>query len=119
MHLINELTDHIGQEVILQGWLTKKRSSGKISFLQIRDGSGTVQGVASRAELSEQAWEETERVTQESTVRMVGTVQEDKRAPSGVEVHVTDFAILQLAVDFPITPVISGCARAGSGPHSG
>jgi asparaginyl-tRNA synthetase len=110
MHLINELTDHIGQEVILQGWLTKKRSSGKISFLQIRDGSGTVQGVASRAELSEQAWEETERVTQESTVRMVGTVQEDKRAPSGVEVHVTDFAILQLAVDFPITPKEHGTA---------
>jgi asparaginyl-tRNA synthetase len=110
MHLINELTDHIGQEVILQGWLTKKRSSGKISFLQIRDGSGTVQGVASRAELSEQTWEETERVTQESTVRMVGTVQEDKRAPSGVEVHVTDFAILQLAVDFPITPKEHGTA---------
>lgn len=110
MHLIKELANHIGQEVILQGWLTKKRSSGKISFLQIRDGSGIVQGVASRAELSEEAWEETQKVTQESTVRMVGTVQEDKRAPSGFEVHVTDFAVLQLAVDFPITPKEHGTA---------
>jgi asparaginyl-tRNA synthetase len=110
MHLINELANHIGQEVILQGWLTQKRSSGKISFLQIRDGSGVVQGVASRAELSEQAWEETQSVTQESSVRMTGTVQEDKRAPSGVEVHVTDFAVLQLAVDYPITPKEHGTA---------
>jgi asparaginyl-tRNA synthetase len=110
MHLINELANHIGQEVILQGWLTKKRSSGKISFLQIRDGSGVVQGVASRADLTEPAWEEAQRVTQESTVRMTGTVQEDKRAPSGVEVHVTDFAILQLAVDYPITPKEHGTA---------
>ncbi|MGB3561750.1 MAG: amino acid--tRNA ligase-related protein, partial [Thermoanaerobaculia bacterium] len=110
MHLINELANHIGQEVILQGWLTKKRSSGKISFLQIRDGSGIVQGVASRADLTEQAWEEAQRVTQESTVRMTGTVQEDKRAPDGVEVHVTDFAIFQLAVDYPITPKEHGTA---------
>ncbi|MEE9561434.1 MAG: amino acid--tRNA ligase-related protein, partial [Thermoanaerobaculia bacterium] len=110
MHLINDLANQIGQEVILQGWLTKKRSSGKISFLQIRDGTGIVQGVASRADLTEQAWEEAQRVTQESTVRMTGTVQEDKRAPDGVEVHVTDFAILQLAVDYPITPKEHGTA---------
>ena len=87
----------------LRGWLANKRSSGKIAFLQIRDGSGVVQAVASRAEISETAWEDAQRVTQESTVRVTGKVQADTRAPSGVELHVTDFEVAALAEEFPIT----------------
>ena len=100
---IHRLLQHVGEEVELQGWLANKRSSGKIAFLQIRDGSGVVQAVASRAEVPEAAWEDAQRVTQESTVRVTGTVQEDSRAPSGVELHVSDFAVEALSEDYPIT----------------
>jgi asparaginyl-tRNA synthetase len=103
MTRIHELSQNVGQEVVLQGWLVNKRSSGKIAFLQVRDGSGVVQAVASRADLSPAAWEDAQRVTQESTIRLVGTVQEDKRAPSGVEIHATDFAVESLTEDYPIT----------------
>ena len=103
MTRIHQLSKHLGQEVELRGWLANKRSSGKIAFLQVRDGSGVVQAVASRADLSEAAWEDALRVTQESTVRLTGTVQEDKRAPSGVEIHATDFSVEALTEDFPIT----------------
>ncbi len=110
MHRISELADHLDKQVSLRGWLTKKRSSGKIAFLQIRDGSGTVQAVASRADVAEEAWEAAQRVTQESAVRLRGTVREDRRAPSGVEIHLQDFAVDQLAEDFPITPKEHGTA---------
>ena len=107
---IRRLAGHVGQEVELRGWLENKRSSGKIAFLQVRDGSGTVQAVASRADVPEAAWAEVERATQESTVRLVGTVKEDKRSPSGVEVQLGDFAVLHLTEDYPITPKEHGTA---------
>jgi asparaginyl-tRNA synthetase len=110
MNEIRELGNLIGQKVSLRGWLAKKRSSGKIAFLQLRDGSGVVQAVASRSDIAEAAWEETERATQESTIWLEGTVQEDKRAPSGVEIHVTDFRVDHLTEDFPITPKEHGTA---------
>lgn len=107
---IRRLKEHVGEQVSLQGWLVAKRSSGKIGFLQVRDGSGVVQGVASRAEVPAAAWAEVERVTQESTVRMTGTVREDKRSPSGVELHLSDFAVDFLTEEFPITPKEHGTA---------
>lgn len=107
---IRRLKEHVGEQVTLQGWLVAKRSSGKIGFLQVRDGSGVVQGVASRAEVPAVAWAEVERVTQESTVRMTGTVREDKRSPSGVELHLSDFAVDFLTEEFPITPKEHGTA---------
>lgn len=107
---IKRLKEHVGEQVSLQGWLVAKRSSGKIGFLQVRDGSGVVQGVASRAEVPAAAWAEVERVTQESTVRMTGTVREDKRSPSGVELHLSDFAVDFLTEEFPITPKEHGTA---------
>ena len=110
MSEIRDLGRLIGETVTLRGWLAKKRSSGKIGFLQIRDGSGVVQAVASKSDLSASAWEEVERATQESTVRLEGTVQEDKRAPSGVEIHVTDFGLEHLTEEFPITPKEHGTA---------
>jgi asparaginyl-tRNA synthetase len=110
MTTIRELSTQVGSEVELHGWLANKRSSGKIAFLQIRDGSGVVQAVASPAEVSVAAWEDVQRVTQESTIRLRGTVQEDKRAPSGVEIHATDFAVDALTDEFPISKKEHGTA---------
>ena len=107
---ISDLSTKVGETVELRGWLMGKRSSGKIAFVQLRDGSGVVQGVASRSDVSEEAWEEIQRVTQESTIRATGVVQADARAPSGVEVHLQDFAVDHLTEDFPITPKEHGTA---------
>jgi len=107
---IRHLLDHEGREVLLRGWLENFRSSGKIAFLQVRDGSGTVQCVVSRKEVPEAAWEDVDRATQESTVRVTGTVSADERAPGGVELHVTDFALLARTEDYPITPKEHGTA---------
>ena len=101
---IRKLKEHVGASVELAGWLQAKRSSGKLGFLQVRDGTGVVQAVASRKELPEEAWAEVERVTQESTVRLTGTVAADPRSPLGVEIHLATFEIVHLTQDFPITP---------------
>jgi asparaginyl-tRNA synthetase len=107
---IRQLADHIGESVTLLGWVAGRRSSGKIAFVQMRDGSGAVQLVASRSDVDEASWEALERVTQESTVRALGLVREDKRAPSGVEIHLSAFAILDLSQEFPISPKEHGTA---------
>ena len=101
---VSKLSEHIGETVTVRGWLTQKRSSGKIGFVEVRDGSAVVQTVASRAELSESAWQEVQRAAQESTVRVTGRVHEDARSPGGVELHVTDFVVESLSEDFPISP---------------
>lgn len=107
---IRELSQHVGQEVELSGWIDNKRSSGKIAFLQVRATGGVVQAVAGRKDVSEEAWADIERVTQESTVRVRGTVKEDKRSPIGVEVQAHGFEILSLTQDYPITPKEHGTA---------
>ncbi len=107
---IRHLRDHPGASVEIRGWLSNKRRSGKIGFLQLRDGSGTVQAIANRAELSEQAWEDVKRVSQESTIRAVGKVNLDDRAKGGVELHLTDFVVEHLTVDFPIANKEQGTA---------
>ncbi len=105
-----ELAAHADQEVVLKGWLANKRSSGKIAFLEIRLGGDAVQAVASRRDVPEAAWEDIERVTQESTVRLAGRVRADSRAPGGLEIHLSDFAVLHLTEDYPITPKEHGVA---------
>ena len=107
---IRELSRNIGQEVEVLGWIDNKRSSGKIAFLQVRLTGGTVQAVAGRKDVSDEDWEKIERVTQESTVRIRGTVKEDKRSPSGVEVGCSGFDIVALTEDYPITPKEHGTA---------
>ncbi|HEX3551649.1 MAG TPA: asparagine--tRNA ligase [Thermoanaerobaculia bacterium] len=107
---IHELSQHAGQEVELSGWIDNKRSSGKIAFLQVRTAGGVVQAVAGRKDVSEEAWADIERVTQESTVRVRGTVKEDKRSPTGVEIQANGFEILSLTQDYPITPKEHGTA---------
>ena len=107
---IRRLRDHIGESVTLRGWVVGKRSSGKIAFVQFRDGSGVVQAVASRSDVSEAAWADLERVTQESTVTLVGEVKAERRAPSGVEIGLADFRVDFLTQEFPITPKEHGTA---------
>jgi len=107
---IRSLPGLVGREVALAGWVENKRSSGKIAFLQVRDGSGTVQAVVSRADVPEGAWADIERLAQESTVRLTGTVKEDRRSPTGVELQLTGLEILHLTEDYPITPKEHGTA---------
>jgi asparaginyl-tRNA synthetase len=107
---IRELSQHVGQEVELSGWIDNKRSSGKIAFLQVRATGGVVQAVAGRKDVSEEAWADIERVAQESTVRVRGTVKEDKRSPIGVEIQANGFEVLNLTQDYPITPKEHGTA---------
>ena len=107
---IVDLPEHIDQEVILRAWVANRRSSGKIGFLQLRDGSGVVQAVVSRAEVSEEAWEVLQQVTQESTLEVRGTVSADKRSPTGVEVHARELVLLSVSEEFPITPKEHGTA---------
>jgi asparaginyl-tRNA synthetase len=96
--------------VSLNGFVDHKRSSGKLAFLQVRTTGGVVQAVASRADLSEEAWADVERATQESTLRVTGRVRADRRAPGGVEIQATDFQLLALTEEYPITPKEHGTA---------
>lgn len=101
---ISHLGQHIGEEVAVNGWLHAKRSSGKIVFLQIRDGSGFVQAVMVRSEVTDDVFAEASALTQESSLRITGIVKTDERAHSGVEMQATALQIVQLSHDYPITP---------------
>jgi asparaginyl-tRNA synthetase len=101
---IRELPKLVGQQVRVSGWLFNARSSGKLCFLVVRDGSGYLQAVVFRSRVPEHVWADAERVTQESSLRVVGKLKEDARAPGGVELQVEDLAIVQLCPEYPITP---------------
>ena len=101
---IEELPRLIGKEVTLLGWVHHKRSSGKIRFIIMRDGTGFVQGVLVKGTVSDTAAERFDELTQESSFRMTGTVREDSRSPGGVELDVRELEILHRAQDYPITP---------------
>ena len=101
---IENLQSHLGESVTLRGWLYNKRSSGKIRFLVMRDGTGLVQGVLVKANLSEELFNRFDVLTQESSFAMVGTVRQESRAPGGYELDVTDLQIIHVAHDYPITP---------------
>jgi asparaginyl-tRNA synthetase len=101
---IDALPGNVGQEVRLEGWLYNRRSSGKLEFLQVRDGSGVVQCVASKADLPEEIFARCAAVTQESAILVTGLVREDKRAPSGVELTLTGLEVISPSHDYPITP---------------
>jgi asparaginyl-tRNA synthetase len=100
---INELKDHIGEEVTLKGWLYNTRSSGKLVFLQLRDGTGVVQCVVFKGN-SEEVFERAKSLGQESSLIIHGSVKEDARSPIGVEVDVKDIEVIQNVHEYPITP---------------
>src|ERR1700716_798379 len=107
---IKELPQHIGEKVTINGWLYNKRTAGKLQFPIVRDGSGYLQCVVVKKEVSEETWRAVEEVTQESTVRVTGTVRAEARAPGGVELGVESFEITALPQDYPITPKEHGTA---------
>src|SRR5690606_6607387 len=101
---IAELAAHVGAEVVVAGWVTGVRSSGKIAFLQLRDGSGFVQGVVVRSEVAAEVFDRAKGLTQESSVVVTGLVRADERAPSGVELGLTHVELVAPGNDYPITP---------------
>ena len=101
---ISELREHVGETVTLRGWVVTTRSSGKIAFLVLRDGTGSVQGVLSKKEVSEDTWAAFGTLTQEASVAMTGTVRDDPRSPGGFELSVARLEPLGASPDYPITP---------------
>ncbi len=101
---ISDLRARVGETVTVRGWVVTTRSSGKIAFVVLRDGTGTVQGVLSRKEVSDESWAAFGALTHEASVAMTGTVRDDPRSPGGVELSVTALGPLGPSPDFPITP---------------
>lgn len=103
-YYVEDLSKYVGEEVTLQGWLYNKRSSGKIKFPILRDGTGIVQGVVVKANVSEEVFNAVDQLTQESSFLMKGKVRKEDRAPGGYELDVTDIQIISIAHEYPITP---------------
>ncbi|UCF66911.1 MAG: asparagine--tRNA ligase [Acidobacteriota bacterium] len=99
---IRDLARFVGEQVTLQGWVTHRRSKGRIAFLVVRDGSGNCQAVASVQDVSADQFEQLARLTHESAVRLTGVVREDERAPGGFELQLAGVETVQLAEEYPI-----------------
>lgn len=101
---ISDLGKFVGQEVTLRGWLFNKRSSGKIKFIILRDGSGYLQCVYFKGNLTEEVFDKADKIGQESSIEVTGKVKEEPRAPGGYELDATDLEVISEAHDYPITP---------------
>jgi len=101
---IGQLHQYVGQSVWIGCWLNGKRSSGKIQFLQLRDGTGYIQGVVVKSEVTEASWEAAKSLTQESSLYVKGTIREEPRSASGYELTVEEIDVIQVTQDYPITP---------------
>src|SRR5512145_1724842 len=107
---IEALAQHVGAVVTVRGWVTTTRSSGKIAFVALRDGTGYLQVVVSKKDVPDTAWAAVGTLTQECAVLVTGTVRADQRAPGGVELQAADLRLLGPSPDFPITPKEHGTA---------
>ncbi len=101
---IENLDKYVGQEVTVRGWLYKKRSSGKIKFLVVRDGTGILQCIVFKGNVSEDTFEKSEHIAQETSLKVTGTIKEEKRAPGGYEMDVKNVEIISESRNYPITP---------------
>jgi asparaginyl-tRNA synthetase len=101
---ISGLHAHVGQTVSVRGWVVTTRSSGKIAFVVVRDGSGYVQGVLSKKDVPESTWSTFTGLTQESSVRLTGVVRAEPRSPGGYELAVQTLELLGASPDYPIGP---------------
>ena len=101
---MNQAKDYVGQTVTIGAWVTNKRSSGKIAFLQLRDGKAYFQGIVVKADVSEETFELAKGLTQESSVFVTGVVQEDTRSKLGYELLVKDIELIGDSHEYPITP---------------
>jgi asparaginyl-tRNA synthetase len=114
---IDEIGKYVGKEVKVQGWLYNKRSSGKIHFLLVRDGYGLLQCVMAKDSADEATFSAFDRLTQESSLEVIGTVREDKRSPGGYELSLQNINVIQIAEDYPITPKEHGVAFLAERRH--
>jgi asparaginyl-tRNA synthetase len=101
---IEDLRSHEGETITVRGWLYNKRSSGKVKFPVMRDGSGYLQGVIVKGKVPDDVIERFDQLTQESSFAMTGSVRKEPRAPGGYEMDVTNIEIIHIAHDYPITP---------------
>jgi len=101
---IEDIGRHEGEEVTIKGWLHNRRSSGKIHFLIVRDGTGFIQAVMSKAAVGDELFKAADHLSQETSIIVTGTARADKRAPSGYEIDVKGFEIVGASHDYPITP---------------
>ncbi len=104
---IRQMSAHVGETVTLEGWLYSKTGKGRLQFLQVRDGGGVCQAVVFRGNVSDETFELARALTQESSLRVTGTVKADTRAPGipgGYELDLTDLEVVQIAAEYPIQP---------------
>jgi len=109
-HWIEALPPLAGQTVVVRGWVATTRSSGKIAFVVVRDGTGMLQAVLSKKDVPAEVWDAFGKLTQETSLEVTGVVRAEPRAPGGVELQATDLKILGPSPDFPITPKEHGTA---------
>ena len=104
---IGDFGGHVGAQVSVRGWLHNKRSSGKIQFLMIRDGTGYIQGVLVKSAVAPEVFAAADALTHESSIKVTGKIRKDDRAPSGYEMDLTNVEVVQAVPKedpFPITP---------------
>ena len=101
---IQDIARHEAQPVTIHGWLHNRRSSGKIHFLIVRDGTGFIQAVMSKAAVGEEAFTRADHLSQETSLSVTGTVRADKRAKGGYEIDVQSVEVHGESHDYPITP---------------
>ncbi|HAM81157.1 asparagine--tRNA ligase [Ornithinibacillus bavariensis] len=101
---IAQVPEFQGKEVTIGAWLSNKRSSGKIAFLQLRDGTGFIQAVVAKNDVSEEIFQLAKNMTQESSMYITGTIVEDTRSKFGYEMQVSNIELIHESVDYPITP---------------
>ncbi|HXF94763.1 MAG TPA: asparagine--tRNA ligase [Gemmatimonadales bacterium] len=107
---IEALAALVGQSVTVRGWVMTTRSSGKIAFVVVRDGTGYLQVVLSRSEVPAAVWETFGRLTQETSLEVTGLIRAESRAPGGIELQARDLRILGPSENYPITPKEHGVA---------
>ena len=107
---VEDIGKYVGQEVTLKGWLYNRTDKGRLRFLLVRDGTGVIQCVVFQKAVAPEVFEAVDRLTQESSLIVTGTVRAEQRAPGGYELDVKDLSVVQLADSYPITPKEHGTA---------
>jgi len=114
---IDKAADYVGQVQTINGWVYNSRSSGKVAFVLVRDGSGIMQCVVAKSDVEEPTFEAVRHLTQESSISITGAIHPEERAPGGHEMHVQKIEVHQAAVDYPITPKEHGVDFLMSNRH--
>jgi len=101
---LEDISEHVGEDVEIRGWMFNKRSSGKIHFLQLRDGTGFIQAIVEKSSTDEEVFKTADSLRMESSVVVEGRVREDKRSPYGYELDVKNIEVIQIpSEDYPIS----------------